>query len=104
MVLVADLHHAETGGHEIIAVGDLIKLRGTREAEFALLVSDRYQRSGLGTEMLRRLVQIGRDEKLERITADVLQDNLGMQRVCEKLQFQFLYPTDSSPLQVVIAL
>ncbi|WP_414752806.1 bifunctional acetate--CoA ligase family protein/GNAT family N-acetyltransferase [Anabaena sp. CCY 9910] len=73
---------------EILAVGRLSKLHGTKTAEFAMLVSDRYQCQGLGAELLRRLVQIGRDEQIERITADILADNYGMQRVCEKLGFK----------------
>jgi acetyltransferase len=46
------------------------------------------QRSGLGTELLRRLLQVGRDEKLRRITADILPQNTVMQRICEKLGFR----------------
>ena len=38
--------------------------------------------------MLEMLVQIGRDEKLDRITAVILPDNLGMQRVARKAGFQ----------------
>jgi acetyltransferase len=78
---------AETGG-TILGIGRLVKKVGTGEAEFALLVSDRVQRGGLGTELLRRVLQVGRDEKLRRITADILAQNSVMQRICEKLGFQ----------------
>ena len=67
MALVADRKNADTGGREILGVGRLSKIRGTDEAEFALVVSDRFQRQGLGTELLSRLLQIGRDEKIRRI-------------------------------------
>ncbi|MDX2242938.1 MAG: bifunctional acetate--CoA ligase family protein/GNAT family N-acetyltransferase [Leptolyngbyaceae cyanobacterium bins.302] len=87
MVLVADYQHPDTGAHEILAVARLSKLHGTNEAEFALLVSDRYQCQGLGTELLKRLLQVGHDEQLERIYAEILVDNSAMQRVCEKLGF-----------------
>jgi acetyltransferase len=69
-------------------VGQLSKVRHTNDAEFSILISDQYQNQGLGTELLRRLVQIGRDEKIHRITADILPENHSMQRVCEKLGFQ----------------
>jgi acetyltransferase len=88
MALVADYKNPETGNHEILAVGRLSKLHGVDEAEFALLVSDPFQRLGLGTELLRRLVQIGRNEQIKRITADILPENAGMQRVCEKVGFR----------------
>jgi acetyltransferase len=38
--------------------------------------------------LLRRLVQVGREEGLKRITAEILPENLGMQAVCEKLKFR----------------
>jgi acetyltransferase len=91
MALVAERRDPKTGVREILAVGRLIKLRGTNEAEFAILISDRLHRSGLGTELLRRLVEIGRDEKLDRIVGDILPENQGMLRVCEKLGFRRRY-------------
>ena len=94
MALVVDFKNPETGTHEILAVGRLSKLHGVNEAEFAMLVSDLYQRQGLGTELLRRLVQIGRDEKLDRITADILSENRAMQRVSEKVGFSLERSTD----------
>lgn len=93
LALVADYENPETGNHEILAVGRLSKQHGTNEAEFSMMVADRYQCQGLGTELLRRLVQIGQDENLDRITAEVLADNSPMQRVCEKLNFQ-ISPSD----------
>src|SRR5690606_26314316 len=58
---------AATGSDEIIAVGRLFKVRSTREGEFAILVSDNWHHRGLGHEMLKRLMDIGRAEKLDRI-------------------------------------
>jgi len=75
------------GKGAIIGVGRLSKARGLNEAEFALIVSDRYQRKGLGTELLKRLVQVGRDEKLARITASILAENYGMHHVSKNVGF-----------------
>ena len=61
MALVAEETDAEAT-RRIVAVGRLIKAHGRPEAEFAILVGDAWQRQGLGTELLRRLVRIGRDE------------------------------------------
>jgi acetyltransferase len=88
MALVADYQNPETGNHEILAVGRLSQSHGVSEAEFALLVSDAHQRQGLGTELLRRLLAVGRHEQIQRITADILPENAAMQRVCEKVGFQ----------------
>ncbi len=87
MALVADRKNPETGEHEIRGVGRLSKIRGTDDAEFALLVSDRYQGLGLGTELLSRLIQVGRDENINEIFGDILPENIEMQRICEKLGF-----------------
>jgi len=76
------------GRGEILGVGRLSKARGLNEGEFGLLISDRWQRQGIGTELLKRLVQIGRAEKLERLTASVMADNHAMQHVCKKAGFE----------------
>ncbi len=88
IALVAEHQDAKTGEKEILGVGRLSKARGYNEAEFALIISDRYQRMGLGTELLKRLVQIGKDEKLDRITANILAENHGMQLVSKKVGFK----------------
>jgi len=78
-----------TGG-ELLAVGRLTRLPGTEDAEFAMLISDAVQRQGLGTELLRRLVDVGRDWGLQRIVADILSGNGAMQRICRTLGFQII--------------
>ena len=70
--------------------GVLSKLHNTDEGEFAMLIADAYHRQGLGTELLRQLIQIGRDEGLRRIIAFMLRDNVGMRRVAERLGFELL--------------
>lgn len=104
MAIVADYENPETGEHEILAVGRLSQLHGMREAEFSMLISDDYQHKGLGTELLKRLLQIGRDEKLEIVSAEILADNQGMQRVCEKLGFEIQQTADPSIVRAEIRL
>jgi acetyltransferase len=88
MALVAEAADPESGEREIVAVGRLSKAHGRNEAEFAILVADRWQGRGLGTELLRRLVKIGRREGLDRIYAEMLGSNLGMRRASEAAGFQ----------------
>ncbi|MGL5034253.1 MAG: bifunctional acetate--CoA ligase family protein/GNAT family N-acetyltransferase [Microcystaceae cyanobacterium] len=88
MALVAELINPENSEREILAVGRLTKLHGLNEGEFAMLVSDPYQCLGLGSELLQKLVQIGRDEMLEKIRAEILVQNRAMQHVCEKVGFK----------------
>jgi len=88
IALVAERKDAASGQHEIIAVGRLSKARGLNEAEFALLISDRWQGLGLGTELLKRLVQVGRNEKLRRITAVILSENHAMHHLSKQAGFK----------------
>lgn len=88
MALVAEHKDPNTGESQVIAVGRLKKSHGTNEAELAVIISDEYQGRGLGSELVRRLLDVAKDEKLGRIIGDVLPDNFTMQHVCEKLGFQ----------------
>ena len=38
--------------------------------------------------LVSKLIQIGRDEKLDRIVAEILPENEGMRRICQKLGFE----------------
>ncbi len=104
MALVAEYQNPETEKREILAVGRLSKLHGSNAAEFAMLVSDKFQDQGLGTELLRRLLEVGKNEKSCCIYADILADNSGMQRVCEKLGFQITNTSDTTVLRAEIKL
>jgi len=88
MALVAETDGAESMAPEIIAVGRLSRLAGTRDGEYSMLVTDRYQRQGLGSEISRRLLDVAHDWRLERIVADVLPQNGTMQRVLRTLGFR----------------
>jgi acetyltransferase len=101
IALVADHREPQTQAHEVIGVGRLIKLRGTADAEFALLVADRFQKSGLGTELLKRLLQVARDDNVQRVTADILPENRPMQRVCEKLGFRLTHSAEERLVKAV---
>lgn len=104
IALVADYKNPHTQQHEILAVGRLSKLNGKREAEFALIISDRHQCQGLGSELLQQLLQIGRDEHLNKISAEILSENTAMQHVCKKLGFQIERTEDPSVLKAEIHL
>ncbi|HLG61948.1 MAG TPA: bifunctional acetate--CoA ligase family protein/GNAT family N-acetyltransferase [Ktedonosporobacter sp.] len=104
MAFVADHLHPDTGQHEILGVGRIIKIRNTDEAEFALLIADQFQRKGLGTELLRRLIQFGRDEKLQRLTGDILVENNGMQEVCKKLGFRLEFSPEQEVMKAELEL
>jgi acetyltransferase len=104
MALVVVRTDHEEHRDELLGVGRLIRVHGTRDAEFAILISDRWQGQGIGTELLSRLVRIGKEERLERIVADILTDNTEMQRVCEKIGFKQEYSAADGVVKAAIAL
>jgi len=94
MALVAERRNPDTGASEILGVGRMMKLHGTNEAEVAVVVSDKWQGRGLGKELLARLLVVGGDEKLSKLTADILPDNREVMRICEKLGFTLKHSLD----------
>ncbi|MEO1342487.1 MAG: GNAT family N-acetyltransferase, partial [Cyanobacteria bacterium J06635_13] len=88
MALVADYLNPNAGEREILGVGRLSKIYGTNEAELGMLISDREHGIGLGTELLQSLIDIGRQEQLSRIVAEILSENTTMQHLCTKVGFQ----------------
>jgi acetyltransferase len=104
MALVVEHKDPATGEPQVIAVGRLKKAYGTRDAEFAILITDEFQARGLGGELLRRLIQIARDEGVGRVVADILPDNLPMQRVCENLGFKLSRSVDDPVVKAELIL
>jgi len=104
MALVVDYQDPRTGEHEIRAVGRLTKIPGTPEAEVAVLVSDRSQKQGLGTELVRRLIEVGRAEKIGQIVANILPENEGMRALARHFSFHIRDTDDPSMMVAVLDL
>ena len=103
MALVAE-HKKEDGTPEIIAIGRLSRVRGRDEAEMAVLVDDRFQHQGLGTELYRRLIQVARDEQLTSVISTILSENREMQAICRKLGFQLEADLEDGTVEAVLKL
>jgi acetyltransferase len=104
IALVADHVNHANGDHEIIAVGRLTRSHGARDAEVAVLVTDQHQHSGLGSELLTRLIQVARDEKLDRIVATILLENTAMRALVSRRGFQVQGDADMGAVQAVLTL
>ncbi|HEV2520919.1 MAG TPA: bifunctional acetate--CoA ligase family protein/GNAT family N-acetyltransferase [Candidatus Acidoferrales bacterium] len=104
MALIVERENTENGEREIVAVGRLTRSPGAREAEVAVLVADRFQRCGLGSELLGRLIQVGRDEHFERITATILPENMTMRALARRYGFEALKDFDLSAVRIELKL
>jgi acetyltransferase len=103
MALVTE-HKGADGTPEIIAIGRLSRLHGKDEAEMAVLVDDRFQHQGLGTELYRRLIEIARDEHVGSVVSTILSENREMQVICRKLGFQLQSSLEDGTVQAVLKL
>jgi acetyltransferase len=57
--------------------------------EFALVVTDEWQRQGLGSRFLDFLIEIAKDKSLTKVTGVVLKDNYPMIALCKEKNFRF---------------
>ncbi|HLH08514.1 MAG TPA: bifunctional acetate--CoA ligase family protein/GNAT family N-acetyltransferase [Terriglobales bacterium] len=73
---------------EVLAVSRLTRLHGTNTAEATVVVLDEAQHLGIGTELMRRTIQVARDEKIHHVVATMLSENEDMKSICEKLGFK----------------
>ena len=104
MALVAERTDPVSRERRIIAVGRMNKLHTGNEAEVAVLVSDQFQKLGLGNELLRRVVRIARDEKLSRVSAEMLTDNVAMQVITKHLGFRVRATDDLTSVRAFLDL
>jgi acetyltransferase len=72
---------------QIIAVSRLSRLHQPNTARFTMLVSDRFQGQGLGNLLMQHILEIARAEKITRVVAHILAENMTMQRLCQKYGF-----------------
>jgi acetyltransferase len=94
IALVAEQNDLERHHSEILAVGRLSQAHLSNEAELAVLITDENQGRGLGTELSRRLIEIARSEKLDRVTVEILGGNRQMLEVCRLLGFDLEHVED----------
>jgi len=95
---------AESSDGEIAAVGRLTRDETMDDAEFALLVSDAWQDRGIGSELLRRLVQLAREVGVRLVVGDILAENQGMQEVCSALGFELKYSLEDHVVKATLFL
>jgi acyl-CoA hydrolase/GNAT superfamily N-acetyltransferase len=69
-------------------------------AEVAILVRDEYQDKGVGTELLTYLTYLGKRNGLLRFTAEVLQENLKMLHLFEKMGFDIRRSTSEDIIEL----
>ena len=101
--IVADRLNPETGRHEVLGVGRFSAI-DRLEAEAAVLVSDKWQGRGLGTELLAGVARVARSEKFQRLSGEILRDNLATQAIFKKVGFTLSAQDDPSSVSARLRL
>jgi acetyltransferase len=102
LVAIHPVRSAKPG--ELVGVGRIVKFRTANKAEFSITISDQFQGKGLGAAFLKRLIAICCDEGIEELVADILPNNTGMKKVCEKFDFKFRYDQDEQVIKAWLPL
>jgi acetyltransferase len=103
IVLVVEVE--KNGKHAISAVGRLSKFRGEdEEARISLLVSDNFQGEGIGMELVKRLIEVAKREKIKQIIAVMSQENETMKVLCQKTGFTFTTNAKTEMIEATINL
>lgn len=73
----------------VVELGDKIIGEGTiyNDGEFALVVHPNYRRMGIGTEIVKRLIEVAKEWNLCGVKFYTLPDNYPMIRIGKKLGF-----------------
>ncbi|WP_228024500.1 bifunctional acetate--CoA ligase family protein/GNAT family N-acetyltransferase [cf. Phormidesmis sp. LEGE 11477] len=71
----------------ILGVGRLSQFPGTRTVELSMLVSDRHQHQGIGSQLMKMLITVAKQERIDQIVAEILPENIQMQQLCRRHGF-----------------
>jgi GNAT superfamily N-acetyltransferase len=94
----------EEDGKPVIAAGGRYIVVKPGQAEVAFAVVDKYQGQGLGSTLMRHLVEIARGAGLKELIADVLADNRQMLKVFQKCGLAMSTKRESGSLHVTLQL
>jgi acetyltransferase len=99
MALIALLNR--NGNDEEIAVARYVKYLDKCSCEFAIAVADKWQRAGVGAELLKHLIAVGRSSGLACMEGFVLSTNRPMLNLAKFLGFSAEINKDE-PTQMIV--
>lgn len=86
----------DKGKKKLIGVGRLIADPDLTTVEYAILITDEYQKRDLGTILTAYCEDIAKKWKMKRIFAETTKDNKAMIAVFKKLGFEVTYNSDNT--------
>ena len=94
LAIVAEIE--QEGRRKLIGVGRLIGDPGLEIVEYAILITDAWQRKDLGKILTEYCVEIARLNKFKRVYAETTKDNKAMISVFKKLGFSVEFGMDTN--------
>ncbi len=101
---VAIVAVAEEAGRKVIVGGGRYIVFEPGRAEMAFVVVDTWQGRGIGSILMRHLVKIASDARLQELTAEVLPENAAMLKVFGKFGFSPVPRQDPQTVHLVLEL
>lgn len=74
--------------NKIIGVIRVTRILSTSDAQLTMIIRDAYHNLGLGTKLLHEAIEVAKKEKIEHIFAYILDENLGMLKICKQAGFE----------------
>ena len=93
----------ENGKKRIIGVDRLVYYPNEDKYEFAIVVTDKWQRSGIGYMLMQKLIYIAKDKGIQEIYGTVLAENYKMLQFVKKFGFE-IYNSDGEIVYIRLKL
>jgi acetyltransferase len=87
IALVAEVPHAD--GSDVAGVARLSRIHASDDKQLSLVVSDAWQRRGIGRELLRSAIAVARGERAHAVLARLSPENAPMRTLLAQAGFAF---------------
>ena len=91
----------EEGRQVEIGVGRYVTAPDGEDCEFAIVIADQWHRQGIGTRLMRALINIAKTRGLKTMKGEVLSNNMKMLGLMKKLGFT-VHPHSDGPTMKIV--
>jgi RimJ/RimL family protein N-acetyltransferase len=93
---------AHGGSGAVAAVAELVCDRESGTGEVGVVVIDHAQRKGIGSLLLRQLLQIAQELGLAHLHGDILAENYAMRRLIQALRLPYSATIQAGAMQILV--